>query len=191
MDASEPTRGERPFRVVITGGPCSGKTALWNFLGERCPRAVKVPETATGLILQGFTPQGMGLDAFQRMVFQRQLEAEDRSLSPGCFLLCDRGLADGLAYHPDLVSSIGLATEEFLGRYALVLHLQVIADREAYVLFSGNNPARFEDHAEALSLERRVARLYGAHPGYFLLRGSLEQKQARALEILGDRCRSS
>jgi len=177
----------RPFRVVITGGPCSGKTALWNVLGERCPEAVKVPETATLLILQGFTPRGMGLEAFQRLVFRTQMEAEDRAGALGNFLLCDRGLADGLAYSPGLASSLRLSAESLLLRYALILQLQVIADPDAYALFSGNNPARFEDHAEALSLDRKIARVYGEHPGYFLLPGSLEDKKTRALEILRER----
>ena len=179
-----PTRDKNPYRVVITGGPCSGKTTLWNVLGERCAGAVKVPEMATPLRLSGHTPQSMGVEAFQRLVFQRQWEAEQAALQEGDFLLCDRGLADGLAYFPGLTSLLELTREALLERYALVLHLEVVQDPDAYAHFSRGNPARGEDHAEALSLDRRIGRVYGSHPGYFRLTGTLEQKKARALEIL-------
>ena len=35
--------GERdPFRVVITGGPCAGKTSVWRFMAEVLPQGVPV-----------------------------------------------------------------------------------------------------------------------------------------------------
>jgi len=177
-----------PFRVVITGGPCSGKTSLWTLLGHRCPGAVQVPEVATALILSGCTPQSMGLGAFQRLLFQRQWEAEESALRHGVFLLCDRGLVDGLAYFPGLLTSMGLSLESLLKRYALVLHLAVVPDPADYARFARSNPARTEDHAEALSLDRRIGRAYRTHDRYVRLTGSMEEKQARALGILRDRC---
>jgi predicted ATPase len=185
----QPSTGNRsPYRVVITGGPCSGKTALWNALGERCPGAVKVPEIATAVRLSGRTPESMGWEAFQRLVFQRQQDAEQTALQQGNFLLCDRGLADGLAYFSGLASCLGLSREALLERYTLILHLEVIQDPESYAFFSRNNPTRLEDHEDALSLGRRIGRVYRSHTGYFHLTGSLEQKLTRALEILQDRC---
>ena len=184
----ESPAAERPFRVVITGGPCSGKTSLWTLLGERCPDAVTVPETATALILSGRTPRSMGIEAFQRLVFQRQWEAEQAALRKGGFLLCDRGLADGLAYFPGLLDSRALSREAVLERYALILHLAVVRDPERYTRFAGGNPARTEDHAEALRLDRRIGQVYGGHAQYFRLAGSMEEKRSRALEILRERC---
>lgn len=174
--------------MVITGGPCSGKTSLWDLLGRRCPGAVRVPETATALILSGRTPGNMGIEAFQRLVFRQQLQAEEDALRQGDFLLCDRGLADGLAYFPGLLASVGISREALLERYALILHLAVVRDREIYARFAGGNPARTEDHTEALRLDRRIERVYASHGRYFRLTGSMKVKQARALEILRDRC---
>ena len=42
-----------PFRIVITGGPCAGKSRVWRFLGEAFQGGVQVPEAATQLILDG------------------------------------------------------------------------------------------------------------------------------------------
>jgi len=178
----------RPYLVVITGGPCSGKTALWNLLGARCPAAVMVRETATWLILEGLTPASMGLEAFQKRVFSEQLAAEEAALERGDFLLCDRGLADGAAYLPGLFSSLGVSGREVLGRYDLVLHLEVVPDPGVYESFARGNPARFEDHQAACSLERAIRRVYESHPGYAFLAGSLEEKTERALRLLGGRC---
>ncbi len=180
-------RDDRLFRVVITGGPCSGKTALWNVLGEQCPGAVMVPETATELILSGLTPKNMGLEAFQRKVFCRQLEAEAEALGQGPFLFCDRGLADGLAYFPALFSSLGVCGEDVLGRYDLVLHLEVVRDPEVYASFVRDNPARSEDYAGARFLGQVIRRVYGSHSGYFHLTGSLDRKTEQACRILRER----
>jgi predicted ATPase len=179
-----PVRRGLPFRVVVTGGPCSGKTTLWTALGERFPGAVKVPETATALILSGLTPQALGLPRFQRLVFQRQVEAEESALRQGLFLLCDRGLADGLAYFPGLIESLPTSGEALLDRYALVLHLEVVRDPERYASLARGNPARTEDHAGALSLDQRIRQVYEPHPAYFYLTGSLEEKKAEAVRIL-------
>ncbi len=185
---THPPDGDLPFRVVITGGPCSGKTSLWERLGQRCPGAVPVPETATELILSGLTPKKMGPEAFQRRVFQRQLNAEAAALEQGVFLLCDRGLADGQAYFPALFSSLNVSVEEVLARYGLVLHLEVVRDPEAYASFARHNPARSEDHAGARSLDRAIQRVYEAHKGYFHLTGSLEKKTEEACHLLRERC---
>lgn len=185
---TEKARKEGAFRVVITGGPCSGKTSLWTTLCGRCPAAVPVPEMASRLILSGLEPRVMGIEAFQRLVFERQMEAEEAAERRGSFLLCDRGLADGLAYFPGLLDSLRVPLECLLGRYALILHLAVVPDPEVYGRFARGNPARSEGHAEALSLDRRIGRVYGAHPRYVRLGGSLDEKGARALRILGDRC---
>jgi predicted ATPase len=172
------------LRVVITGGPCAGKTELWHFLGSRFPQAAQVAEAATELILAGEAPEQVGLEAFQRKVYQIHSLREEEALRRSPFLLCDRGLPDGLAYLPDLPRILGIDLEELLQRYDLVLQLAVIPDGETYRRHAHANPARREDHAFALTLEDRLARIYGAHPGYLRLGGTLEEKMREAVRIL-------
>jgi predicted ATPase len=179
--------GKTPFRVVITGGPCAGKTEVWRFLGEAFPGGVPVPEAATQLILDGKSEDSLGLEGFQRAVYERQLALEEGGLEKGLLLLCDRGLLDGLAYLPSLLACMEGSQEEVLDRYAMILQMEVLRDPQAYNLHFSNNPARHEDHARALALERELERIYEGHPTYVFLPGSLEEKKREALRLVCER----
>ncbi len=179
--------GGRPFRVVITGGPCAGKTEVWRFLAQALPGGVPVAEAATQLILAGRSEESLGLEKFQLAVYERQLAIEKEGEGRGLLLLCDRGLSDGLAYFPDLFGSLGVSEEEALKRYALIIQVEVIRDPETYSLHFGNNPARHEEHERALALENRIKEIYGRHPAHFFLPGSLEEKKQEALRLVRER----
>ena len=155
------------------------------------PGAGQVPETATGLILAGQTSERLGVEAFQRKIFLTQREREDEAIREGPLLLCDRGLADGLAYFPDLLSSLDVSLEEILRRYDLVLHLSVIRNSKAYAVHARTNPARRESHEQALALEQTIHRIYASHPCYYFLRGSLEGKKKESLRIISNRIKNT
>lgn len=178
---------DSPFLVVITGGPCAGKTEVWRFLAGALPRSVPVPEAATQLILAGRSEESLGLEAFQRAVFERQQVLEREGAEKGPVLLCDRGLLDGLAYFPELFDRLGVSPDEASKRYGAVIQLEVILDPSAYRLHAGSNPARHEDHGSALALEREIIRIYQKHPAYVFLHGSLEEKKQAALRLVRER----
>ena len=178
------TKHHKPVRVVITGGPCSGKTELWRFLGEKCPHFMMVPETATDLILAGQTRDRLGVEAFQLKIFETQRTREEEALLKGVFLLCDRGLADGLAYFPGLLSFLDVSLEGILRYYDLVLHLSVIQDPVDYAAHARTNPARQESHKQAVDLEKTIQAIYGSHPSYYFIQGDLEKKKREALRIV-------
>lgn len=177
----------RPFRVVITGGPCAGKTEVWRFLAGAFPGGVAVPEAATQLILAGRSEDSLGIEGFQRAVYERQLALEEEGREKGLLLLCDRGLLDGLAYFPRLFACLDVSQEEVLNRYAMVIQVEVIQDPQVYGLHFSNNPARHEEHTHALALERRLKRIYEGHPAYVFLPGSLEEKKQAALRLVRER----
>ena len=102
-------------KIVLTGGPCAGKTTalsrLASFLRERGFRVYTVPEAATMLFMSGVAFGDLDgeprVRAFQRALLSTQMTMEDafegiaRSTgSPAC-LLCDRGAMDGSAYCGD------------------------------------------------------------------------------------------
>jgi predicted ATPase len=176
-----------PFRVVITGGPCAGKTEVWRCLGGEFPQGVLVPEAATELILAGKSEESLGLVDFQRAVFERQRKLEEEADKKGRLLICDRGLFDGVAYLPDLLSRVDVSQEDVMSRYAMVIQLEVIRDARAYAAHFSTNPARHEEHERALVLETRIKGIYEKHPDYALLSGSLEDKNEGALRFLRDR----
>ena len=98
---------ERPLKIVLTGGPCAGKTTalekLSSYLRERGFRVYTVPEAATLLFSNGADLSGGALE-FQKAVLETQMSLEDTfermALSTGekSVLLCDRGTCDGKAY---------------------------------------------------------------------------------------------
>ncbi len=176
-----------PFRVVITGAPCAGKTGVWRFLAAALPGSVPIPEAATELILAGSSEFSLGLEGFQREVYERQRTLEEEGAGMGSLLLCDRGLPDGLAYFPDLFARMGVSEGALLKRYAVIIQVQVILDPDTYLLHCHSNPARHEAHDRAVDLERRIRGIYAAHPDFFFLRGSLEEKQQAALRVIRDR----
>jgi hypothetical protein len=157
---------------------------LWRYLGEALPQGVPVPEAATELILAGKSEESLGPVDFQLAVFERQCRLEEEALEKGFLLICDRGLLDGLAYLPDLLSRLDVSREEIMSRYAMVIQLEVIRDARVYATYCRTNPARHEEHERALVLEKKLKGIYEKHPAYALLSGSLEDKKREAFRVL-------
>ena len=101
------------YRIVLTGGPCAGKTTamarLSGFLQERGFRVYTVPEMATLLFTNGvaFSDLDKGALAMQQAVLKGQTTLEDgfRKVAAAtrapAVVLCDRGALDGKAYISD------------------------------------------------------------------------------------------
>ncbi len=102
-------------KVVLTGGPCAGKTSCVRAIRERFgEQIVTVPETATLVLGSGFPPPGHEripcppdewIQAFQGTILsiQQEVEASFERLARNCgvrLLVCDRGVLDGAAYWP-------------------------------------------------------------------------------------------
>ena len=98
-------------RIVITGGPCAGKTtAMQKIVQEFTEKGYKVfviAETATELINGGIKPFGndpINAIEFQRYIMGTQLYKEHmfekiaNSTNKDTLILCDRGLFDNKAY---------------------------------------------------------------------------------------------
>ncbi len=167
-------------RIVLTGGPCAGKTAALALVSARLQalgwRVYRVPEAATLLTLAGapfanLTPEERFLRQSNLLAVQLAMEDALIAIARGgdgpATVLCDRGAMDGAAFlTPDawerLLAERGL-NETLLrdGRYEAVLHLAT-ADADAYTLES--NPARSEAHAAALALDRRTREAWTGHP---------------------------
>ena len=103
--------GEGITVIVITGGPCSGKTTglarLYRMLADRGYKVLISPESATKLILAGMTPGELSWPHFQEEILLDTLSQEERILSIATkyrdkgrkvVVLCDRGAMDGEAY---------------------------------------------------------------------------------------------
>jgi CYTH domain-containing protein/predicted ATPase len=186
--------------IVLTGGPCSGKTTGAPYLMERLSDIgfypVFNPEVPTSLMSRGITPKDgiIPVHIFQRLIARQILHEEAIAKlalahinHPRPIIVVDRGLMDAKAYteesefakilrehNLDLVS----ARDK---RYSGVYHLRTAAlGAEA---FYGNttNPHRLEDLTQARVQDERTLAAWIGHPHLRIIpnNGSFDQKLRR------------
>lgn len=196
--------------IVLTGGPCAGKSTVLEVLQEEfAGRVLVVPEVASMLLSGGFPVPGKDLEwssewqaSFQSAVLPVQIQLEETyalkaEQRKGVFLLiCDRGLLDGAAYTPGGVDAFckmyGVNHSEALARYAAVLHLESLAVGNPDLYGKSNNVSRFEGLEAAARLEHATRAAWQVHPRWTLLtcENGLEGKITRACttvrQILAD-----
>lgn len=179
-------------RVVLTGGPGAGKTAVLELIRQSFCVHVKVLPEAAGIVFGGGFPRGEHAGqrrAAQKAIYyvQRELEAAADAENPAV-VLCDRGTVDGAAYWPgpdDFWPSVGTTLEEQLHSYYAVIHLRTPALASGY---NHENPLRTESAAEAADIDDRIAHLWAAHSRKFMVEVTPDflGKATRVIEILRD-----
>eukprot|EP00656_Telonema_subtile_P045106 TRINITY_DN51374_c0_g1_i1.p1 TRINITY_DN51374_c0_g1~~TRINITY_DN51374_c0_g1_i1.p1 ORF type:complete len:344 (-),score=100.88 TRINITY_DN51374_c0_g1_i1:47-1078(-) len=174
-------------RIVITGGPCAGKTTAMTTLRERLEnagwRVFVVPEAATLLFHNGanfkdFLPRGEpGIVDFQtqlahlQMQLERIMEGMARASGVKAVLLCDRGVIDGKAYcTPEqwalVLDQLGVTESAVRDRrYDAVVHLVTAAQgaEKYYTLAQGKEgepTARTETVEEAVDQDNRTVQAW-------------------------------
>jgi predicted ATPase len=190
-------------KVVLTGGPCSGKTTIHRALPEAFPgRVLVVPEVATLLLAGGFPVPGVHLPwspewqaSLQSAVLPVQHALEDacvlQARHQGCDLVvCDRGVLDGAGYTPGGLSAFcrahHLDPAAALRRYDAVLHLESLATADPEQYGKANNAVRFEPPAEARRVEEAIREAWADHPRRVLITGprGIDGKLAEVLNFL-------
>ncbi len=190
-----------PRRVVVTGGPGAGKTAVLELARRNlCSHVEVLPESAR-IVFGGGFPRGASTAArrcAQRAIFhvQRELETLVQDRSDMVLALCDRGTIDGLAYWPGdprrFLEDCGTTLEAELARYDAVLHLRTPDGEQGYI----NDALRIETEREAREIDARLLEVWSAHPRRVVIESSLDflAKAERALAFLRDElpepCRS-
>lgn len=177
-------------RVVLTGGPGAGKTAVLELMRQHFCKHVKVLREAAGIVFGGGFPRGDSAgarQAAQRAIFHIQRELESiADLESPAVVLCDRGTVDGSAYWVgpgDLWSSVGTSLDAEISRYDVVIHLRTPSTRNGY---NHQNPLRIESVEDAAAIDLRIERAWHGHPRRFIVEPSEDflDKAARAMEIL-------
>ncbi len=168
-DHHQPSRRLR--RIVLTGGPGSGKSTAASFLAREFVDELWVlPESAT-LLYKGGLPRASshrGQQVAQRAIFtvQRSLEDATALQHPERVQLCDRATIDGAAYWPDgpdaFFQSLGTTRERELLRYDAVVFMHTAATLPAG--YERDMDVRTEDTELAIDLDRRIFELYADHP---------------------------
>jgi len=165
------------MKIVITGGPCSGKSTIISELKNRGFKIID--ETAREVINDRNLDSNMTRDdsiSIQHEIILRQIEKE--KVIDGSFEIyfLDRGIFDVYAYYLHLTGRIPedmpFVESE---KYAAVFALEPIK-------FVKDN-ARREDDAEALEIHEKILEAYIAQ-GYTLINVPVMDVEKRAGYIL-------
>jgi len=194
-------------RIVLTGGPCAGKTtALVRVIEHFSNRGYKVftiPEVPTL-----FTQAGMDYltrnKAFfyegEKATLEVQIALEDKflrmaeQLDQPSLIVCDRGTMDISAYMSaevweQITRAVGTSTPQLRSRYDAVLHLVSAADGAEEFYTTANNAQRLEKKDEeglrtARMLDKRVIRAWTGHPHLRVINNhdDFETKMSRVIK---------
>ena len=174
-------------RIVLTGGPCAGKTtALVRIIEHFSSRGFKVftiPEVPTLFTQGGMNYLTKNQNFFyegEKATLEIQLALEDRfmRMAQACtrpsVIVCDRGAMDISAYMTpemwaDITRAVGTSTPLLRERYDAVLHLVSAADGAEQYYTTANNAQRLEQMDEeglriARSLDKKVIHAWTGHP---------------------------
>ncbi len=167
--------------IVITGGPCAGKTTALSWIENTFTQlgytVLFIPETATELINGGVSPWTCGSnEAFQKCQMRLQLEKEkvfhDAALSMSAdkiLIVCDRGAMDNRAYMTDdefasVLCHVASNEIELRDGYDAVFHLVTAANGAEEFYTTANNTARTEPPEEAIVLDNKLIAAWTGHP---------------------------
>lgn len=193
------------YRIVLTGGPCAGKSTAMAHISDRLQalgfRVFRVPEAASLLIT------GIGMHppmipehekiTFEGILLKTKIALEDafmalaRASNKPCVIICDRGTMDTAAYLDKQTFNIVL--NEFGWnvvdlrdrRYDGVIHLVSAAIGAEEYYSTENNAARHETLEEARALDSAILSSWLGHPKIRIVDNStdFQNKLARVLDI--------
>jgi len=176
-------------KIVLTGGPCAGKTTtnerIEEFFDKLGYTVYTLPEAATLFIKAGadfLTSDRKHYFDIHKSMMLFLLQMEDSfyqmALSSGrpALIVNDRGAMDLSAYMKpedwqELLHEIGKTEEELMGRYKAVFHLCTTAKGAQHSYTLSNNSARMEETlAEAVEVDNNLIKAWEKHPNLHLIK---------------------
>lgn len=162
------------MKIVLTGGPSAGKTALVTLIEKEFPNHVAVVNEAATMLFRGGFPrqtEAQQVNHQQRAIFylQVELEAMAQESNPSKILVCDRGTVDGAAYWAgtpeEFFKSVGTSLERELSRYDYVIHLE--SPRANH--YDHSNPVRIEKPSQAHVVDDKIKMIWSQHPSRLII----------------------
>ena len=174
-------------KIVLTGGPCAGKTTAlvkviehFTSLGFKVFTIPEVPTIFSQAGMNYLTENKALFYEGEKATLEMQLDFEDKfmRMAEQCtdptIIVCDRGTMDISAYmSPDMwdqiLAAVGTSSNELRQRYDAVLHLVSAADGAEQFYTTANNAQRYEQNDEeglriARELDKRVIKAWSGHP---------------------------
>jgi CYTH domain-containing protein/thymidylate kinase len=195
--------------IVLTGGPCSGKSSSLAYLTEKLSDhgflVFVIPETATLITNNGIDRRKMDktkqVVMFEETILEMQLAFEEtyRNAVARIFperrkvILLDRGIMDIKAFipHEDFKAMLkrkGLREVNVRDRYKGVIHLVTAADGAEEYYTGENNTARIESSEEARIIDQKTRESWLGHPHFRIIdnRTDFEGKIKRTFEVISE-----
>lgn len=193
--------------IVLTGGPCSGKSSSLAYLTEKLSdhgfMVFVIPETATLITDNGIDRRKMDRQRqvvlYEEAILDMQLAFEEtyRNAVSRIFperrkiILLDRGVMDIKAFVPkadfqQMLKKKGLKEINVRDRYNGVIHLVTAAEGAEEFYTGDNNTARLETPDEAIRIDRAIRESWLGHPHLKLIdnRTGFEGKIKRTFEAI-------
>ncbi len=197
-------------RIVLTGGPCAGKTTAltkivehFTSLGYQVFTLPEVPTmfTAAGMNYlttnKGFFYQGEKATLEIQMALEDKFYRMAQECNQPCIIVCDRGTMDISAYMEpemweELTRAVGTTSAELRERYDAVLHLVSAADGAEQYYTTANNAQRYEQMSEeglriARTLDKKVIKAWTGHSHLRVINNhdDFNAKMKRVLKEIG------
>ena len=192
------------FTIVLTGGPCGGKSTalsqLSSFLKPLGYEVFTVPEAATILFTGGSkyssTMSQHQLVAFQSSIIKTMIALEDsfrevaKSTGKPSVIICDRGTMDCAAYTDPVSWQLMLEeykwTNESLrdNRYDAVIHLVTAADNAEPFYTLDTNLVRKETPEHARKIDVAIQNSWLGHSKFCLVDDVLDLPRRRYNAVL-------
>jgi CYTH domain-containing protein/predicted ATPase len=181
--------------IVLTGGPCSGKSSSLAYLTEKLSdhgfMVFVIPETATLITGNGIDRRKMDkprqIVMFEEAIFDMQVAFEDtyKSAVAKIFpekrkvILLDRAIMDIKAFvsgddFKALLKRKGVTEANLRHRYNGVIHLVTAADGAEEYYTGENNTARLETPEEAVLIDRKIQESWLGHPHFKIIDNSTD-----------------
>ncbi len=196
--------------IVLTGGPCSGKTTGINYISEklrdRGVRTFLVPEVATMLITGGVSDIGSVAQNNHELYYHLEkemllinlaLRQRYQALAQGFpeekkVIIFDRGPMDvkayiGNSYFQVMLDEERLTLNDVRDSFDTAIHLVTAAIGAEKFYTCENNKARRETLEEARDADRRTLNAYNGHPHLVIINNrlpSFEHKMKRLLAVV-------
>ena len=178
---ADASRKQTITRIVITGGPCAGKTTAMSWIQNAFTQkgwlVLFVDETATQLS-RGGAPWKLTRDnqEYQYCVTRLMLAKEEAFTdiaktfeADKVLVVCDRGALDNRAYMSEgefryVLSKLRTTEVELRDHYDAVFHLVTAAKGAEEFYTYANNAARYETVQEAVESDDRLIAAWTGHP---------------------------
>ena len=188
-------------KIVITGGPCAGKTTAMSWIQNAFTKlgyaVLFVDETATQLITGGAAPWLSTSNRDFQLRLLRLQQAKEKAFSEigmtmkanKILVVCDRAAMDNCAYMTDqefgwVMKQMNTSKIALRDQYDAVFHLVTAAKGAEKYYTLANNQARTETAEQAAALDDKLIAAWTGHPHFRIIDNStgFEEKMRRLIK---------